>query len=133
MTMSDRLDRSSEAWRPADPKDFPDHPNPLTGTIVEIEEVEGDYGPYPLIHIRDDDGNEWRWSVFGGVAQGRVAKLRPNVGDRIGVKFLGDKPSRNYQGKTYRDWKIIVEPASGQAPAPNWDAIAKAAEDEDDF
>jgi hypothetical protein len=135
MSLADRLDRPSEAWRPADPKEFPGHPNPLIGTIVEIEEVEGDYGLYPLIHLRDDAGNEWRWSVFGGVAQGRIAKLEPKVGDKLGVKYLGDKPSRNFEGKKYRDWKIVLEPASGTVAEPDWKAMAAAAEDEgeDDF
>lgn len=133
MSLSERLDRPSESWRPADPKDFPDHPQQLVGKIVEIEEIQGDYGMYPLLYIQDDDGNEWKWSVFGGVAQGRLAKLQPKVGDRIGVRYLGEKPSKNFQGKNYRDWKIIVEPASGETVSPDWDAMAKTAEDEDDF
>lgn len=133
MPIDDRLSAESEAWRPADPKDFPDHPNPLIGTIVEIEELTGDYGDYQLLHVIDDNGREWRWSVFGGVAQKRVAQLKPAVGDHIGAKYLGEKPSRNYPGKTYRDWKVIVEKGDGTKPAgPDWSAIEKAADEADD-
>jgi hypothetical protein len=133
MGLSDRLSASSEAWRPADAKDYPDHPNPLVGSIVEIEQLEGDYGAYPLIHIIDDDTNEWRWSVFGGVAQKRIAALKPAVGDRIGVKYIGESPSKNFPGKNYRNWKIVVEKAEGGKPAePDWAALEKAAGEADE-
>jgi hypothetical protein len=133
MGIDDRLSASSEAWRPADTKDYPDHPATLVGRIVEIEDLEGDYGAYPLIHVIDDDGNEWRWSVFGSVAQKRVAALKPAVGDRIGVKYLGEEPSKNYPGKSYRNWKIVVEKADGGTPVgPDWAALEKAADDSDD-
>lgn len=137
MPLADRLTGSSEPWRPADVKDYPDHPNPLVGKIVEIDEGDGDYGPYPILYIEDEAGNEWRWHVFGGVAQGRIIKLRPAVGDNIGVRFLGTVPSKTKGYKPYANWKIVLEKASGEAAGPDWDAMKANPEDDavpdDDF
>lgn len=138
MSVRDRMDApAAEAWRPGD-KDFPDHPNPLVGTVVEVSEGDGDYGPYPIIYIRDDAGNEWRWHVYGSVAQNRIIALRPAVGDEIGVKFLGTEPSKVKGYAPYKNWKIVLDKAAGSAASgPNWDAMkaepTEGIENEDDF
>jgi len=122
MSVRDRMDAPvAEAWRPGEPKDYPDHPNPLVGTIVEVSEGDGDYGPYPILYIRTDDGNEWRWHVYGSVAQNRIIALRPAVGDEIGVKFLGTEPSKVKGYAPYKNWKIVVDKKSGESTGPNWD------------
>lgn len=130
MSMAERLGSSSEAWRP---KDNEDHPNPLMGTVVEVDVVEGTaYGSYPLLYILDENGEEWCWHVFGTVAQKRIGQLEPKVGDKIGAKYLGEEPSPNYPGKTYSDWKIIVERADGKPDGPDWDSVVKKAEAEEE-
>jgi hypothetical protein len=144
--LSSRLNGNSEAWRPADNED---HPNPLVGEVVEVETGEGDYGAYPILTIVGEDGAEWRWSVFGGVAQKRVAQLGPMVGDKVGAKYLGEEPSRNYPNRTYRNWKVVLErnpanvataapaPAAAEPPraplppaSPDWKSIAANADDD---
>jgi hypothetical protein len=129
MAIADRLNGASEAWRPD--LDGNDHPNPLVGKVVEVDQGESSYGTFPVVFITAEDGNEWRWSVLGGVAQKRIAKLQPSVGDEIGIRYLGKKPSPNYAGKFYADWKIVLEKGDGTAPPPpDWDAIAEAADDD---
>lgn len=128
--MADRLSGESQAWRPDLPQEK--HPNPLMAKVVDIEMGEGDYGAFPILYLLDDDGTEWRWHVFGEVAQRRIARLQPAVGDRLGVKLLGDKPSRKFAGKSYRDWRVVIERADGKASAPDWAALAAAASGEDD-
>jgi len=128
---------AAEAWRPGEPKDYPDHPNPLVGTVVEVSEGDGDYGSYPILYIRDDSGNEWRWHVYGSVAQNRVIALRPSVGDEIGVKFLGTEPSKVKGYAPYKNWKIVLDKKSGDAAGPDWDAMkpedGPEPDDGDDF
>lgn len=136
MGLRDRMDApAAEAWRPAEPKEFPGHPNPLVGEIVEVDEGEGDYGPYPILYIKEDNGNEWRWHVYGGVAQGRIIKLKPAVGDEIGVRYLGEEDSKNFKGKKYKNWKIVLDKKSGVATGPDWDAMKPEddVEEQDDF
>lgn len=128
MSLADRVDSKSEAWRP---KDTPEHPNPLIGKIVEVDEGDGDYGVYPILYVQTEDGSEWRWHVFGGVAQGRILKLRPAVGDQIAAKYLGEEDSKNYKGKTYSNWKIVLEKADGKAAGIDYDSMKP--EEEDDF
>jgi hypothetical protein len=130
MSLRDRL-VDAEPWMPADPKKK--HPQELIGTIIDIDEGDGDYGSYPILYIRDEAGNHWRWHVFGGVAQSRIVKLRPEIGDQIGARFIGEKPSKNFKGKNYRDWRIVVEKAGEKPAGPNWDSMAVEDDDELDF
>lgn len=125
MSVGDRMNApTAEAWRPAEPKDYPDHPNPLVGKVVEVDEGDGDYGPYPILYIQTESGDEWRWHVYGSVAQKRIIKLKPAVGDEIGVKYLGETPSKVKGYAPYKTWKIVLQKADGStASGPNWDAM----------
>lgn len=129
MSIKDRL-VDAEPWMPADPKK--NHPQEIVGTIFDADEGDGDYGPYPILYIRDEDGNNWRWHVYGGVAQGRVIKLKPEIGDTIGARYLGEVDSKNYKGKKYRNWKIVVEKASGASSGPDWDSMKGDPDDPED-
>jgi hypothetical protein len=127
MGLADRLAGNSEAWRPADNDD---HPNPVVGTVVEVTTGTGDYGDYPLIFVQDEDGNEWRVHCFGSVLQSRIAALKPEPGDEIGIKYLGEEPAKAFPGKNYKNFKVVLEKKAGAADGPDWAAMAKAAEDE---
>lgn len=137
LSIADRLSKDAQSWRPIDSTEYPDHPNPLVGEVVETETGDGDYGEYPILTLLDDDGNEWRWSVFGGVAQGRIAKLNPQVGDTLGVKYLGEKPAKNFPNRTYHDWRIVIErgsnPAPVAAPATASDSPVESEKPTEDF
>lgn len=136
MSVKDRMDApAAEAWRPGEPQDYPDHPNPLVGEIVEVSEGDGDYGSYPILYIKDEVGNEWRWHVYGSVAQNRIIALRPEVGDEIGVKFLGTEPSKVKGYAPYKNWKIVIDKKGKAAAGPNWEAMKPedGPEGEDDF
>lgn len=123
-TMQDRLNRESENWRPdQDPK----HPNPVSGIIDEISTFEGEYGTVPVLAVLDEAGKEWRVFCFGSVLQNRMVELKPNVGDTIGIKFLGKEKSRNFSND-YRNYKVVLEKASGKGPGPDWESMEKAAE-----
>jgi len=129
VSVTARMDGNSAAWRPAD---NPDHPNPLIGKVVEVEVGTGDFGEYPIVFVLDDKGDEWRVHGFGNVLKKRIATLQPVPGDEIGVKYLGEEPARNYPGKTYRNFKVVVEKGDGNMPeTPDWTTMAGS--EEDDF
>jgi hypothetical protein len=131
MGIADRLGGNSAAWRPADNKtNKPPHPNPLVGKVVEVTTGTGDYGPYPLLFVLDEKGDEWRVHGFGSVLQSRIAELKPAPGDEIGIKYLGEEPAKAFPGKTYKNFKIVLERASGETDQPDWAAMAKTAEAE---
>lgn len=135
LSMNDRLNIESEVWRPdLEPK----HPNPVSGVIDDISTFEGEFGAVPVLGVIDDSGKEWRVFCFGSVLQNRVVETKPEVGDTIGIKYLGKEKSRNFSND-YRNYKVIVEKADKKAAAPDWAALqaaaekATAAEAEEDF
>lgn len=118
-SLADQLDKEyAPAWRP-EPGDK------VIGEIIALSEREGDYGPYPIVTIRDDNGGEHALHCFHGVLASEIAKLRPRVGERIGVKYVGQQPRASGDGK-YHSYRVVRDEA--QAPAMNWSAYA----DDDD-
>jgi hypothetical protein len=111
--LSDRLDESfAEAWKP-EPGDK------LIGVVTELAERENEYGRYPIVTVRTEDGDELAFHAFRTVAKNELARCRPEVGDRIGIKYLG-KP----EGKEYELYRIKVERDESQAAALDWNAYA---------
>jgi hypothetical protein len=104
--LRDRLDEPEpEVWQP---KDEP----VLTGVIesISMRPSKGDKPPYPAIGVVSEDGIRRVWLAWHSVAKARLAELRPQVGETIGVKYLGTHP------KGYENYKIVVdrpEPGDG--------------------
>ena len=103
--LGDQLDREfAPAWRP-EPGDK------LVGVVTELSSRDGNYGPYSIITVRDDDGNEWAVHAFHEVLANELARIAPKVGDRVGFKYAGKHPERGYHryrvqrdGDTAFDW-----------------------------
>ncbi len=120
------MDLETESYRP---DTDPTHPNPLTGTVIDTDEFVGDYGTSPVLSILDESGTKvWRLMCFGSVLANQVAKQRPEVGDSIGVKYLGEEDARNFPGKKYKNYRVVVKKANGNKPAIDWDKIAAESE-----
>ncbi len=119
MTLEDRLDSASEPWKPS-PGDK------LIGSVVDIDERDAGYGLYPIVVVLADDGEQYAFHAFHTVAKSELAKARPVVGDRIGIKYLG-KP----EGKEYESYKVTVEREAGPQQL-DWERIGADAEGEID-
>lgn len=107
-TVEELLDIDSVAWKPEDEKS----PSParIIGELIERTTMPGDkYGPYPLLVILPD-GTDTAWAVhaFGTVIKGEIAKQDPQVGDKVGIKFLGTPA-----GKDYKMYKLVTIPGEG--------------------
>lgn len=106
-TLNDRLDREPIPWKP-EPGDR------LVGEIIEMTERTSDFGvTYPWLTI-EADGDEYSFHAFHTVASGEIRRLRPSVGDHIGIKYLG-KPA----GKDYEGYRIVLDRASSEEVATN--------------
>lgn len=116
-SLEDRLDSTSEPWKP-------NEGDKLIGTVVDIDERDGGYGSYPIIVVLTDSGDQLAFHAFHTVAKSELAKARPVVGDRIGVKYLG-KP----EGKNYESYRITVARDDGRQQL-DWDRIGAEAEAE---
>jgi hypothetical protein len=79
----------------------------VIGVVVDIDERLSDFneGPYPLVTInRDDDNTEVAVHCFHTVLKQEIAKKRPQVGDHIGIKYLGIP-----DGRKYELYKVVLE------------------------
>lgn len=111
--LSDQLDRDyAPAWRP-DPGDK------LIGEVVELSQREGAYGTYPIVTVRQDSGEELALHAFHTVAQNELAKARPQIGERIAIKYAGQRLGGDGKSK-YHAYKVAVD---RPAAAFNWGAF----------
>ncbi len=90
-SLEDRLDSNAEAWKP-NPGDT------LVGEVVDVDTHDAGYGSYPIVTVRTDDGGEVAIHGFHTVLKREFAKARPEIGSRIGVKYLG--PTRRATSRT---------------------------------
>jgi hypothetical protein len=114
----ERLDAPTEAWL-HDPGDQ------LVGTIADVDQRDSGYGVYPTVTIVVEEdstenggqpiepGDERVLHAFRTVPRNELAKRRPQVGDRIGVKYLGKAEGRDYEA-----YKVVLELA--ERPEAEW-------------
>ena len=115
---------AAEAWRPE--KD-----GKLIGVVVDIDTRDSDYGPdYTVITVQPDgDEPPQAWHAFHKVARNEVARKKPQIGDRIGIKLIGVAAKATKPGYSPATlWKLaifqrgeygkIVEAAMAAAAAP---------------
>jgi hypothetical protein len=107
----------AEAWRP-DPGDK------LVGEIVELGARAG-YNDelYPIVTVRQDDGVELAFHAFHTVARNELAKLHPQVGQRLAVRYEGEKQGADGRSK-YHHYRI----ATDAVPVFSWGAFGDAAD-----
>ena len=80
--LSERLEQDlAPAWRP-DQEDA----DILIGQVISIEMGSSEYGSYPLLVVRQEDGTEKAVHAFHTVLRNELMKARPNVGETIGIK-----------------------------------------------
>jgi hypothetical protein len=115
--IADRLDRDlPAAWRPD--KDDSDK---LVGKIISIDRGTGEYDPYPLLVIEQDDGEEKAVHAFHTVLKNELLRLKPQIGERIGIKFLGEqktKPGSKFS--SFIGYRVTVDRDGGSF---NWESI----------
>lgn len=105
-TIDDRLDAAyAPAWRP-------DVDDKLSGEVVALSERDGGYGSYPILTIRRDGGEELAVHAVHQVLSSQLAELRPKVGDRIAIKYLGKIANKAGTG-SYHGYRAVSDAATG--------------------
>lgn len=88
-TIHQDLDRDfAPAWKPS-PGDK------LVGIITDLSTRDGEYGTYPIVTVRSEDG-EYALHAFHEVLQNELARVAPKVGDQLGIKYVGKDPDKGY-------------------------------------
>ena len=110
MSFEERLESGlPSAWRP-DQEDSP----LIVGEVVDIQVGTSDYAPYPLIVIRQDDGEEKAIHGFHTVLKNELLKTKPQIGERMGIKYLGEqatKPGSKF--KSFIGYRVKMDRAAG--------------------
>jgi hypothetical protein len=122
MTLSERLDRFPEAWKPTEAGEK------LIGTLVDVDMRENEYGEYPILTVESEaDGKEYTWHAFHTMARNLVAKKKPQPGEKVGILYGGvgeAEPGRNAPVR----WRLLVERTDEQV---DYGKLGDAEETED--
>jgi hypothetical protein len=109
-TVHEDLDREfAPAWKPQ-PGDK------LVGIVTDLSVRDGEYGQYPIITIRSEEG-EFAAHAFHEVLANELARVAPKVGDHLGVKYVGKDPDKGYHRYRVR--------RSGDNESFNWGAFGQ--------
>jgi hypothetical protein len=112
-----QVDREyAEAWRP-------EAGDKLVGEVVELGQREGAFGTYPIVTVRRDDGTEAALHAFHTVAANELAKAAPQVGERIAIKYVGQKETES--GQAYHAYRVATDRAGR---AFNWGGFSDVGE-----
>jgi hypothetical protein len=115
-----------QSWRPE--KDDGDSPNPLIGTFVEMTSATTAYGPCWVMVVELDDKTRRSVWLIHTVLRNELSRVRPEPGERIGVKYLG----KQGEGATgYIGYRVKVDRPQGKAF--DWDKMGAQPEPDPDL
>lgn len=100
----------SEGWVPTEKGEG------IAGIVVKVGETRSDFASEgedpmcPTVTIQTRDGDKWRVIGYGAVLKRELQDADPKVGDRIAVKYFGEKPIRKgrFAGKPYKHFGVVV-------------------------
>jgi|SRR5579862_4085030 len=95
-----------ESWRPDEPESG--HPNPLIGTLLRAEHGETSWGRKRILVLRDERDHEWSVWVLHQVLENELARLAPQPGEVVAVRFDGLQTPKG-GGKPYRKFSVLVD------------------------
>jgi hypothetical protein len=127
VSLEDRLESGlASAWRP-DQED----PDVIIGEVTEISFASSDYEPYPLIVIRQEDGTEKAVHAFHTVLKNELLRQKPNIGERIGIKYLGEQPTKpGSKFKSFIGYRVKVDRKAGTF---DWNQVGQPSADVDPY
>lgn len=121
MSLEEELDHNPKPWKPVPG-------GKVIGRVIEVDVLSSKFGgSYPLVTIETDLGEQIAVHGFHSVLKSELARKRPKVGDRLGIKFLGQSEKVDYLGYTVR-----IERAEPEAESVDWASVAAEANAEFD-
>lgn len=101
-SLEERLDADwAPAWRP-------EAGEKLVGEVTALDKRTG-YGghEYAVLTVRAEDGQEWSVHAFHSVLANELREAKPKVGERIGVKYLGQREGAG--GSSYHAYRVLID------------------------
>ena len=110
------VEDDSEGWVPSEPGEG------IAGIVVKVGETRSDFAKegedpmVPTVTIQTKDGDKFRVIGYGAVLRRELLDANPQPGDRIAVKYFGEKPVKKgrYAGKPYKHFGVAIRRAGGQ-------------------
>lgn len=101
----------SEGWVPTEKGEG------IAGIVVKVGETRSDFANdgedpmVPTVTIQTRDGDKYRVIGYGAVLKRELKDADPRVGDRIAVKYFGEKPIKKgrFAGKPYKHFGVVVK------------------------
>jgi hypothetical protein len=102
----------SEGWVPTEKGEG------IAGIVVKVGETRSDFANdgenpmVPTVTILTRDGTKYRVIGYGAVLKRELQDANPQVGDRIAVKYFGEKLIKKgrFANKPYKHFGVIVKP-----------------------
>lgn len=109
------VEDDSEGWVPSEPGEG------IAGEVVKVGETRSDFAKdgedpmCPTVTIRTKNGDKFRVIGYGSVLRRELMDANPQVGDRIAVKYFGEKPIKKgrFAGKPYKHFGVAIKRANG--------------------
>jgi hypothetical protein len=103
----------SEGWVPSEKGEG------IAGIVIKVGETRSDFAAdgenpmCPTVTIQTRDGSKFRVIGYGAVLKRELKDADPRVGDRIAVKYFGEKPIKKgrFAGKPYKHFGVVVKRA----------------------
>src|SRR5215210_3049859 len=104
--------RHTESWIPDEPGDT------VEGEFLRLDRGTTEYGAAAIAVIRTDDGRERAIWLLHAVLKNELARVRPEPGERLAIRFDGRK--RSAKGHNYAAYSVAVD---REETAPSWEDI----------
>lgn len=104
------LGHETEAWEPWK-EDGEGEGAAIAGTVTDVSYRDGDWGPYPVLELRDGAGDHYSVPLYHTVLKNEFAKRNPQLGDTVGIAYKGRKQTKG--GQSFHSSELRVIPAAG--------------------
>jgi hypothetical protein len=103
----------SEGWVPTEKGEG------ISGVVVKVGETRSDFANdgenpmVPTVTLLTKDGDKFRVIGYGAVLKRELQDADPKVGDRLAVKYFGEKPIKKgrFAGKPYKHFGVAIRRA----------------------
>lgn len=108
----------AEGWRP-------EEGDVLVGTVTEVGVGFSNFGGnYPIVTVQPEERGAEPVAVhcFHVALQSRMLGLRPRVGERIGIKYEGQRPHKSQPGQTVAVYIVKIDGRTDTSEV--WDRLS---------
>lgn len=112
--LNEVVEDDSEGWVPSEPGEG------IAGIVVKVGETRSDFAKdgedpmVPTVTIQTKNGDKFRVIGYGAVLRRELLDANPQVGDKIAVKYFGERPIKKgrFAGRPYKHFGVAIRRAS---------------------